>query len=178
MRDGVQRMVEEHYADVLAYCRRHTASAEEAADACQETFLRFVRRADAYRERGKPLAYLLTIARNVCLDLGRSHARDAAELPEGLVSSAPAPDARDLDLALALERLPPASRELIELRYGQGLRVGEVARVCGISRFAAGRRIRAALDALRRELSEGGAGTDTGAYTGTGTDHDTEGSGS
>lgn len=99
MEQGVEKIVSEHYADVLAYCRRHTASPEEAADACQETFLRFVRRAGAYRERGKPLAYLLTIARNVCVDLAR-----------------------------APERLDPRDRELIELRYAQGLRVGEVAR--------------------------------------------------
>ncbi|WP_241145751.1 RNA polymerase sigma factor [Olsenella sp. An188] len=72
MEQGVEKIVSERYADVLAYCRRHTASPEEAADACQETFLRFVRRAGAYRERGKPLAYLLTIARNVCVDLARA----------------------------------------------------------------------------------------------------------
>lgn len=100
MEQGVEKIVSERYADVLAYCRRHTASPEEAADACQETFLRFVRRAGAYRERGKPLAYLLTIARNVCVDLARAHVRDADELPEALVADAPGPDAADLDLAL------------------------------------------------------------------------------
>ena len=94
MEQGVEKIVSEHYADVLAYCRRHTASPEEAADACQETFLRFVRRAGAYRERGKPLAYLLTIARNVCVDLARAHVRDADELPEALVASAPPVRAR------------------------------------------------------------------------------------
>lgn len=142
--ERIEQIVGKHYADVLAYCRRHTVSPEEAADACQETFLRFVRRASAYRERGKPLAYLITIA--------RTHARDADELPDGLPADAPGPDAADLDLALALERLTPADREVLELRFGQGLRVGEVARVLGVSRFSAGRKVRSALDALRAEL--------------------------
>ncbi len=150
--ERIERIVAEHYTDVLGYCRRHTASSEEAADACQETFLRFVRRASAYRERGKPLAYLITIARSVCVDLARTHARDAGELPDGLPANEPGPDAADLDLALALERLPPADREVLELRFGQGLRVGEVARVLGVSRFSAGRKVRSALDALRVEL--------------------------
>lgn len=153
--ERIGQIVGEHYADVLAYCRRHTRSAEEAADACQETFLRFVRRAGSYRELGKPLAYLITIARSVCADLARAHARDADELPDGLPTDAPGPDAADLDLALALERLAPDDREALELRFGQGLRVGEVARVLGVSRFAAGRRVRRALDALRAQLDAG-----------------------
>ena len=86
------------------------------------------------------------------MDLARAHVRDADELPEALVADAPGPDAADLDLALALERLDPRDRELIELRYAQGLRVGEVARVLGVSRFSAGRMIRSALDALRKQL--------------------------
>ena len=49
-------------------------------------------------------------------------------------------------------RLPRAQREVLELRYGQGLRVGEVARALGVSRFAAARTISAALEALREHL--------------------------
>ena len=119
--ERIEQIEGKHYADVLAYCRRHTVSPEEAADACQETFLRFVRRAGAYRERGKPLAYLITIARSVCVDLARTHARDADELPDGLPADAPGPDAADLDLALALERLTPADREILELLETVGL---------------------------------------------------------
>ena len=66
--EGVRRVVEEHYDDVLAYCRRHTPSHEDALDATQETFLRFVRSLSTYRDRGKPLAFLYTIARNLCID--------------------------------------------------------------------------------------------------------------
>lgn len=39
--DEAERLVGEHYADVLRYCRRH-APAGLAEDAAQETFLRFV----------------------------------------------------------------------------------------------------------------------------------------
>lgn len=159
MDERARQIVETHYDDVLRYCRRHTSCAEDAQDAAQETFLRFVRGASAYRDHGKPLAYLLTIARNVCVDVARSHARDPEELPED-VTSAEAADERDLDLARALERLGPSEREVLELRYDQGLRVGEVGRVLGVSRFVAGRRISRALDALRAELDGPAAGRD------------------
>ena len=71
--DEAERLVGEHYADVLRYCRRH-APAGLAEDAAQETFLRFVRARARYRERGSARAYLFTIARNVCAD---SHRRGA-----------------------------------------------------------------------------------------------------
>ena len=68
LRDGeaFDRLVEEHYDDVLAYCRRHAPSYDEAPDVAQEAFLRFVRSGRSPIE-GKPLAYLLTIARNLCI---------------------------------------------------------------------------------------------------------------
>lgn len=155
-RDEARDVVVRHYRDVLAYCRRHTPCAADAEDAAQETFLRFVRARPRYRDRGRPLAYLLTIARNVCADAARAHARDAAELPDDVPDDAAGRAEERSELALALERLPPDEREALELRYGGGLRVGEVAEALGVSRFAASRKIRSALAALRRELGDGG----------------------
>lgn len=153
--DEAQRVVEAHYADVLAYCRRHTATPEDAADAAQETFLRFVRAHPGYRDRGKPLAFLLTIARNTCIDQARVHTRDTWELPEEVADAKPLPDDEASELAWALQALLPQDRELLELRFGQGLTVGEVARVLGVSRFAAGRKIKCALEQLHAALGDG-----------------------
>ena len=65
LRDGeaFDRLVEEHYDDVLAYCRRHAPFYDDAPDVAQEAFLRFVRSGRSPLD-GKPLAYLFTIARN------------------------------------------------------------------------------------------------------------------
>ena len=126
---------------------------EDAEDAAQETFLRFVRARARYRERGSARAYLVTIARNVCADMARSRAVAWEELPESLAGEGEPGDADDLrDLAHALALLPRAQREALELRYGQGLRVGEVALALGVSRFAASRAISSALGALRESL--------------------------
>lgn len=154
--DEAGRLVGEHYADVLRYCRRH-APAGLAEDAAQETFLRFVRARSRYRERGRARAYLVTIARNVCADLARSREGGWDELPESLAGGgdpADADDARDLSRALA--RLPRAQREALELRYGEGLGVGEVAAALGMSRFAAARTLSSALEALRASLGVAG----------------------
>ncbi len=147
-----ERLVGEHYADVLRYCRRH-APAGLAEDAAQETFLRFVRARSRYRERGRARAYLVTIARNVCADMARDRASSWAELPEALPGGGDPGEADDRrDLASALARLPRAQREALELRYGEGLTVGEVGAALGMSRFAAARALSSALDALRANL--------------------------
>ena len=155
--DEAERLVGEHYADVLRYCRRH-APAGLAEDAVQETFLRFVRARSRYRERGRARAYLVTIARNVCADMARGYAAGWDELPESLPGGGDPGDADDgRDLAAALARLPRPQREALELRYGEDFTVGEVGAALGMSRFAAARTIASALEALRADL---GAPTD------------------
>ncbi len=163
----VQRVVEAHYDDVYAYCRRHLPTSEEAQDVTQEVFLRFVRSADRYRDAGKPLAYLLTIARNACIDAARARSRQFAPLPDDDVLSAEslsiypgeACGADELDgreaLRRALATLPLDAQELLELRYDQELSYAEIARVLGISRFSVKRRMDAALAELGRKMEAG-----------------------
>lgn len=158
----VRALIEDPYDDVLAYCRRHTESADEAQDAAQEVFLRFVRTAKSYRDAGKPLAYLLTIARNVCVDAARARVRATDELPTDEVLADPAPSDTEnfspagMDgLRHAIALLTAEDREVLELRFDQELTFAEIGRVMGISRFAARRRLDGALAALRELLKSG-----------------------
>src|SRR5207248_6068360 len=63
---AAERLYERHYARVLRFCRRRFASPEDAEDAAQTTFTYALR---ALRRGVVPeveIAWLLTIARNVC----------------------------------------------------------------------------------------------------------------
>ncbi|MBO7675395.1 MAG: sigma-70 family RNA polymerase sigma factor [Atopobiaceae bacterium] len=150
--DRAKEIAEECYGEVLAYCRRHAPAGHDPADLAQETFLRFVR-AQGYAERGRPIAYLMRVARSVCVDAGRKRSLNTVSLDFEV--AADERDNREIELDAALARLPDDLREAVELRYGSGLGVGEVARVLGISRFSARRRINAALKALESLLEEG-----------------------
>lgn len=150
--DQARKIAEECYGDVLAYCRRHAPAGHEPADLAQETFLRFVR-ARRYRERGKPLAYLMRIARSVCVDASRKRQLETVRLDFDI--PAEERSAQELELDAALSKLPDDMREAVELRYGSGLGVNDVALTLGISRFAARRRINAALKLLEASLKEG-----------------------
>ena len=150
--DQAREIAEECYGEVMAYCRRHAPAGHDPADLAQETFLRFVR-AEGYRKRGRPIAYLMRVARSVCVDASRKRRLETVSLD----FEVPADERTDREVELdeALARLPDDLREAVELRYGSGLGVGEVARALGISRFSARRRIKAALKALEEELGEG-----------------------
>ena len=151
--EQARRIAEECYGEVLAYCRRHAPVGHEPADLAQETFLRFVR-AGSYRERGKPIAYLMRIARSVCIDTSRRRRLETVALdfdPPTMEQGE-----SEIELEEALAKLPDDLREAVELRYGTGLDVSEVAKVLRISRFSVRRRINAALKLLEEELREGG----------------------
>lgn len=162
LRDGeaFDRLVEEHYDDVLAYCRRHAPSYDEAPDVAQEAFLRFVRSGRSPIE-GKPLAYLLTIARNLCIDASRAKRPPAVPLdvdvPDRSPGADPAAACAGSEVGGLIGALDPELREVVELRFDQGFKVGEIAQVLGVSRFAVNRRLNRALAELRRRL-EGRSG--------------------
>ena len=162
LRDGeaFDRLVEEHYDDVMAYCRRHAPSYDEAPDVAQEAFLRFVRSGRSPIE-GKPLAYLLTIARNLCIDASRAKRPPAVPLdvdvPDRSPGADPAAACAGSEVGGLIGALDPELREVVELRFDQGFKVGEIAQVLGVSRFAVNRRLNRALAELRRGL-EGRSG--------------------
>ena len=157
LRDGeaFDRLVEEHYDDVLAYCRRHAPSYDDAPDVAQEAFLRFVRSGRSPRD-GKPLAYLFTIARNPCIDPARARRLPVGPLdvdvPDGSPDADPAMAIGGGEVDALVDALPPERRAGGELRFDQGFKVGEIADVLGVSRFAVNRRLNRALAELRRGL--------------------------
>ena len=145
--------VSEQYDKIYRYCCFHVGDPHLAEDLTQETFLRFYRQA-AYQERGKVLAYLYTIARNLCRDAARRR-RPEAPLPDDQPAPDPfAPAERTLALRQALAALDPEVRELLLLRYANDLPLGDIAALTGLSRYAVYRRIRGGLAELKKQLRE------------------------
>lgn len=155
--DLLARFAEEHYDEIFRYCARRLPTAEDAKDATQDVFMRLAKSRAVYDSRGKPLAYLYTCARNACIDIMR-HARPTVALDEADAERIPDPAQeryqRNLLLADALSRLADDEREVLELRYGQDLKMADVAAILGASRFALYRLERRALDALRQMIGD------------------------
>ena len=130
LRDGeaFDRLVEEHYDDVLAYCRRHAPFYDDAPD----------------------------VARNLCIDAARARRLPVGPLdvdvPDGSPDADPAMAIGDGEVGALVDALSPELRDVVELRFDQGFKVGEIADVLGVSRFAVNRRLNRALAELRRGL--------------------------
>lgn len=142
--------IEELYDKIYRYCYYKVGNASLAEDLTQETCLKYFAQ-NSYIERGKPLAYLYTIARNLCMDTFRK------KQPEQLAGELPDTDSLDrLELQIvvrqALTTLPELEQELLLLRYANELAVGEIAAITGLSRFAVYRKTSSALAALKAML--------------------------
>jgi RNA polymerase sigma-70 factor (ECF subfamily) len=75
-RDGsIEELYNANYSAVLSLCARILHSREDAADAAQQVFLVAVESLDLTLSRGAARAWLLTVARNHCLDLLRRRKR-------------------------------------------------------------------------------------------------------
>jgi len=133
-----------------------TRDAALAEDVVSETFLRAVREMD--RLPAVPparLAWLYRTAANLIVDDYRrrrreeEHGRRLAELDP------PREDARTrADLWMAVDDLPEAQRTAVLLRYGQGMKVTDVADALGRSEGATKQLLLRALRTLRIKVEE------------------------
>ena len=132
-------VVSEHGATVLRVCRAVLGPAD-ADDAWSETFLAALNAYPALPVDANVEAWLVTIAHRKAIDITRARARrpvPVADPPDaGSTSGA---DARDLDLADALARLPHKQKHAVVYHYLAGLPYAEVAALIGGTAEAARR---------------------------------------
>ncbi len=149
--------IEQQYDKLLRYCYMKLRDRTLAEDITQETFIRFFESKD-YHSIGKEMAYLYTIARNLCIDSFRKQKDELIEdLPAKIQEM---PESRDkvesivdrVSIEQALDRLTADEREAVVLRFSGELSVEDIAKSMNISRFAVRRRILSALEKLRKEM--------------------------
>lgn len=148
----MQADIQNQYDKIYRYCYYKVKNVSLAEDLTQETFLRYFTQ-NSYVEHGKKLAYLYTIARNLCMDSFRK------EKTETLRTEIPSEDRLEqLELNIvireALSGLTDKEQEILLLRYANELAIGEIASTMGISRFAVYRLTNAALSSLKTLLKE------------------------
>ena len=149
--------IEQQYDKLLRYCYMKLRDRTLAEDITQEAFIRFFESKD-YHSIGKEMAYLYTIARNLCIDSFRKQKDEMIEdLPAKIQEM---PESRDkvedivdrISIEQALDSLTADEREAVVLRFSGELSVEDIAKSMDISRFAVRRRILSALEKLRKEM--------------------------
>ncbi len=158
--DLYERYLDDIYRYI--YCRVNDAC--ETEDLTEAVFLRAWEALDRYDAGALHLrALLYRIAHNLVVDRHRAR-KDEAAIDGAAEPSAPAheePEARLLarertaQLAAALERLDPAQRQVVSLRFVAGMSHAETARIVGKSDGAVRVLQHRALAALRAMLGKG-----------------------
>lgn len=132
-REAFELLYHRYVRPVFGLALRRLRDRQRAEDAVQEAFAAVWRSAGTYRpERGPAAPWLWAVARNAVVDRLRSRLDTTGEVPE-LASAEPGPAERaesswvSWRVHRALEELPEAEREVLELAYWSGLSQSEVA---------------------------------------------------
>ena len=136
-------LYERHSGRVFGYCLSRLGRREDAEDAVQTTFLHAVRGLRRGVVPATEIAWLLGIARNVCLtrweSVGRRSRLESPCDPVKLERGRAAPQGRReelIGLEDALSQLPEQQRRAVLLRDWRGLSYEEIAAQLGVSRAA------------------------------------------
>lgn len=146
----------EHYEKIYTFCYFRVKNKQVAEDLTQETFLKYFE--NDYIEKGKKLAFLYTIARNLCIDYYRKNkytqnTQDIDDLKDILVSKSV-----DIETVLtvksAVGTLTIEEQEIVLLRFTNELAIGQIANYLKISRFSLYRKIKTIMKKLNQELNK------------------------
>lgn len=172
-RESFHPIVREFTPVLYNLARKMGASADDAMEIVQETFLRAFRDLGRYDSTSRFFCWIYGIGVNVCYDAGKRRKRGAErESPLDANSElvpAEGPDAqaiyearqRQVRLRECLGRLPESQRSALLLRYQADLTLEEVSAVLHVKLSAAKMRIQRGLDALRDQCH----GLDPGGWS-------------
>ncbi len=140
---------------IYAYCRRFIGNKEEAEDIFQETFERFYQSKSKDREMTNVQAFVLRIARNLCVNFKRHETTGVSFEDYMFVRNEDRNEKDELLnlIKMALDLLEPDYREVFILREYEGLSYNEIADLTNSSLANVKVRIHRAKQQIREILS-------------------------
>ena len=165
-RDAFARLYETHVERVYRYLLCHLGQPADAEDVTAEVFIRAMKALPSYKAMGTPLmAWLYRIAHNQAVNLLKKRARRQEKSLEDVAApSSDDPEREALDRASlaeaeqAMEELTPLQRQVLSLRFAAELSIAETGKIMKRSQGAVKFLQYSALQALRRNLEQQGAG--------------------
>lgn len=156
-----------YYPEILRYCIWHAPDEAMAEDAAQETFLKAVKYIGSCGFSGKFRAFLYKIAANTCIDMKKNKWNQHTALdmlPEEPVYTETeyAKVEEDMVIRSLVRELEPKQQEILILRFGQDLKLREIAEIVGLSMRTVQSKLRAGLKEVERELKKDGKETEGG----------------
>jgi RNA polymerase sigma-70 factor, ECF subfamily len=172
-RQAYALLVEEYKSPIYNLAYRMTKNLEDAEDLAQETFLRAFNQLTCYDTKRSFYTWLYTISLNLIRNhLKKTGRRRQVDFRNGVMVSGAvdyhgkqcalheSPDGdewrreREEELESRLQKLPPELRELLVLRFYQGLSFEMIAEITDLSLSAVKMRVYRGLDKLRKYIEK------------------------
>lgn len=151
----IEKLIRLYQTPLLRLCYIQLQDRALAEDAVQETFLKAYRGYSEFRGECSEKTWLIRIAVNVCRDYQRGswfRHTDRSITPDMLQVGTVQPETEDMDLSLAVMKLPRKMRETILLYYYQDMSTEEIARTLGITQSTVSYRLQKSRAKLRMLL--------------------------
>jgi RNA polymerase sigma-70 factor (ECF subfamily) len=154
--DSFGQLARRYYASMVAIAYAILADHQLAEDAAQEAFARALTNLSKLRKPDKFAPWLAQICRNVARDMVAAKARQINMEDSCRVSDSSGRDDNVEAVRRSIEQLPLRSREVIVLRYYNGLSYEEISSVLGISKATINGRLTRAKRKMARYLKRNG----------------------
>jgi len=159
-REALAVLYEATRVAVYAYAMSILKNSHDAEDVLQDCYLSVASAADSYVSRGKPMAWLLTIAKNRCVQLLREHQRQGDPLRDDwedvLPQTASVSNEDRLLLSYCMSELSEQERKVVVLHATAGFKHREIAAMLGIPLSTVLSKYHRAMKKLKRIIAEGG----------------------
>ncbi len=123
---------------------------QDAEDAIQETFIRYMTKAPLFRDSDHEKAWLIKVVTNVSRNMLRLKNRQNFHSAEELESIGI--DEENCTVFELIMQLPPKYRIVLELYYIEGYKAKEISAIVGISQVAVRKRLQYARTLLKNEM--------------------------
>ena len=142
-----ERALNEHGNSLYRLCSVMTGNREDAQDAVQECFLRYVEKAPDFNDGEHEKAWLIRVATNICKDILRHRKHQSfVSLDEIRNLGTSEDNAQILGLLVSLDE---KYRIVIHLHYVEGYQTEEISSMLDISRAAVKKRLQRGREMLR-----------------------------
>ena len=151
-RDALESLYHATRPAVYAFALSITQNRHDAEDVLQDCYLAIWNNAASYRSDGKPVAWIMTITRNLCFKLSRQQQRYLSFDPE-LYLTAPESDPEDrLLIQRCMTVLTEEERQIVLLHAVAGCTHREIGNMLGLKLGTVLSKYHRALQKLREAL--------------------------
>jgi len=148
----VEAAINKYGDSLLSLCSVMLKNREDAKDAVQETFLKYIQKAPEFESEEHERAWLIRVAANQCKDMLRFAKRKSLFSLEDV--SDIAADENDAQILSLLMMLDEKYRVVMHLHYVEEYKIEEISKLLGISEAAIKKRLQRGREALRELLGK------------------------